>query len=170
MTIHYAGAPTDADMRELTAAFGDLLPVAYRDFIQQWNGIFLVDNYFDLEFPPVDDGLIAFESLFGVSTDNPSFHAVTQNAWLAAEIVQLRAWVIGADGGGNFFVLDRDSGAVFYWDRTLLHGPAESGAAVVEDSEGRNLYLFRDSLEDFLALLASKTQGMDHVQKEDWPG
>ena len=45
-----------------------------------------------------------------------------------------------------------------------------TGPCFTEDCEGRNLHLFRDSLEEFLALLASKTQGMDHVLNEDWPG
>lgn len=169
MTIFFANKPSAEDVEYLEKNACGPLPVAYIDFIKKFNGVFLVDNFFDLECALVDDGLIAFESLFGLGTSNDSFNVMKQNAFLKDEIHQFNAWVIGADGGGNFFVLNLDSDQIYYWDRTYIHIVEGSKEGVFINEEGGNIYLFQESFEAFFELLRFKTKEMDYVKRENWP-
>ena len=76
-----------------------------------------------IPFSKVDNGEIDFQELYGIDAKNPSLNLINAND-ITDEVVCFDSpFVIGADPGGNPFIINcsGNDGSVYYWDRTHLH-------------------------------------------------
>lgn len=77
------------------------------------------------------------------------------------------AVIIGADPGGNYYVLITEDGqsGVYYWDSTCLHledVKQDYSIADEDEEETQHLYLVASTFQQFFDMLAAQTiqQGM----------
>ena len=157
MPIKYRPAAADADIDKLDHACGGLLPQDYKDFLRRHNGLAVVSpGYCQLPFQKVDDGEIAFATLFGVELGKSPLDIGAFNREFISEIAFVgKVLAIGDDGGDNPYELrlDQAPGTVLYWDRTHLHRADRSQVDIPEQDDCGNLYEVCGSFTDLLALI-----------------
>ena len=165
MPVFYSTpAPAEAIAR-LKAALAPKLPAAYEDFLRHDNGLFIDGNdWLDLDCAALSNA-IAFQALFGLDAHNVHFDLEQVNTERQSEL-PAGFLIIGDDPGGNDYVLQLDSSAVFYRDRAMLHDDPPDLAVA---AEGGGLYRVADSFVAFLAALCAGMQDMDFVAQEAWP-
>lgn len=136
-----------------------VLPDKYRDFLKNVNGVFLSGStYCSINIDVVDDGQIEFQELYGINVKNKNMNIEYINNKYLDEIHNLtNALIIGADPGGNNYVLNLENGNILYWDVQHIH---LDGQPIYEetDDEG-NLYLVSDDFVSFYTLVFNNIQG-----------
>ncbi|MEJ2455382.1 MAG: SMI1/KNR4 family protein [Candidatus Thiodiazotropha sp.] len=162
---------SDESCRKLESTLGFQLPIDYKAFLKQWNGIFVsTPDYVDLPFEKVSQGEIAFTSLFGFQTANKNLEIIEQTNELKEDIEQLdKIVVIGDDGGDNFYLLVHraDGHNVFYWDRTHLHDEDPIGEEdIPEQDESGNIYLISKTFSSFWHILLEHMEGLEFINQE----
>lgn len=141
----------------LDQEFGGLLPTDYKDFLSAHDGLMIASpGYCELPLDTVDDEVIAFSDLFGVDVGESSTNLSAFNREFISEIAFAgNSIAIGEDGGGNPFVimLEGDTRAVLYWDRTHIHVPRKGRVDFPEIGDHGNLYVVAEDFTAFLALI-----------------
>lgn len=173
MAIFTGTGISEADIDNLAGKFSVIFPDDYSDFLKTYNGFRVKSpDYCNIPFNKVDNGFISFDVLFGHGVSNKYFDISTMNNELLDELSFVEhAVIIGADPGGNYYVLiteGRQSG-VYYWDRTCLHledVKQDYSIADEDEEETQHLYLVVCNFQQFFDMLAAQTieQGMSVSQ------
>ncbi|MGY5956775.1 SMI1/KNR4 family protein [Kosakonia sp. BK9b] len=150
------------EVQTLTTKYAITLPDDYQEFLKKQNGFVVKSpDYCALDFQGVDEGIIAFDALFGLHTLNENYDLHYHNDEFLDEIAFIRnAFIIGDDPGGNYYILVNDAGrrGVYYWDRTHLHAEdAIQAFAIPEQDECGNLYKLTPDFAAFYDLIAANT-------------
>jgi len=159
----------EMDIDNLAKKFSVTFPDDYSDFLETYNGFRVKSpDYCNIPFDKVDNGYISFDVLFGYGVSNKYFDISTMNDELLDELSFVEnAVIIGADPGGNYYLLitEGDQSGVYYWDRTCLHlEDVKQDYSIADDNEEepQHLYLVAGNFQQFFDLLAAQTiqQGM----------
>lgn len=158
MPIVYKAGLTSAELKSLEAAVNFVLPKAYKNFLARMNGFHLTEPDFGhLPLSTVEDGVISFDRMFGVDSEEECNDLISFNDEFIAELAFIKGVLaIGEDGGGNPYVLVTEAGkeGVYYWDRTHLH---ESDKVNVYDIAERDdcghLYKIAGDFDEFHSLI-----------------
>ncbi|BDM22768.1 SMI1/KNR4 family protein [Pseudomonas sp. LRP2-20] len=158
MPIKYRAGLTDAELISLESAVNFTLPIAYKNFLARMNGFHLTDpDYGQLPLSAVEDGVISFDRLFGVDSEEECNDLISFNNEFISELAFIKGiLVIGEDGGGNPYVLvtEASKDGVYYWDRTHLH---ESDKINIYDIAGQDdcghLYRIAGDFDEFYSLI-----------------
>lgn len=96
--------------------FSFSLPNHYIDFLVKYGEINITfPNYVEFTVDYLEDSSVSIESILGNNI-------VEVNREFLDEIEDyIDAIIIGSDPGGNFFLLEKTTGHILYWDRTWLH-------------------------------------------------
>ncbi|MBD2782869.1 SMI1/KNR4 family protein [Xenorhabdus szentirmaii] len=171
MPIKHGISVDDREIFSIEQRYSITLPKSYCSFLKKYNGFYIEDpDACNLEYHGVDDGEIAFDSLFGINIENENFNLDEINNDYLDEISFIKnTLIIGTDPGGNFYVLvtEGESKGIYYWDRTHLHVEDDvQDIAINEVDECGNLYRISDSFETFFKQLLSQTEdkGMKLIQ------
>lgn len=125
MSVSCGSGLAENQIKELEREFSVLFSDDYKDFLSQYNGFVVKQpDFCEFEYSSVDDGYISFYALFGNGISNVNDELRYQNKEYLSDIEFVRsAFLIGADPGGNYFVLicNNEREGVYYWDRTHLH-------------------------------------------------
>lgn len=96
--------------------FNFSLPIAYNDFLLKYGGFCIsYPNYVELDAMIFDDPIVPVEKLFGTNlfkVNDDLFYEVEDH---------VNAIIIGRDGGSNFFLLDKVTGQILYWDKAQIY-------------------------------------------------
>ncbi|ELY2855694.1 SMI1/KNR4 family protein [Cronobacter dublinensis] len=164
----------ETDIDNLGRKFSVTFPDDYSDFLKKYNGFRVKSpDYCNIPFNKVDNAFISFDVLFGHGVSNKYFDISTMNDELLDELSFVEhAVIIGADPGGNYYVLITEGGqsGVFYWDRTCLHledVKQDYSIADEDEEETQHLYLVASTFQQFFDILAAQTiqQGMSVSQR-----
>ncbi|EPR9026328.1 SMI1/KNR4 family protein [Cronobacter dublinensis] len=164
----------ETDIDSLGRNFLVTFPDDYSDFLKTYNGFRVKSpDYCNIPFNKVDNAFISFDVLFGHGVSNKYFDISTMNDELLDELSFVEhAVIIGADPGGNYYVLITEGGqsGVFYWDRTCLHledVKQDYSIADEDEEETQHLYLVASTFQQFFDILAAQTiqQGMSVSQR-----
>ncbi|EOC3062513.1 SMI1/KNR4 family protein [Cronobacter dublinensis] len=159
----------ETDIDNLARRFSVTFPNDYSDFLKKYNGFRVKSpGYCNIPFNKVDNGFISFDVLFGHGVSNKYFDISTMNDELLDELSFVEhAVIIGADPGGNYYVLITEGGqsGVYYWDSTCLHledVKQDYSIADEDEEETQHLYLVASTFQQFFDMLAAQTiqQGM----------
>lgn len=164
----------ETDIDNLARKFSVTFPEDYSDFLKTYNEFRVKSpDYCNIPFNKVDNGFISFDVLFGYGVSNKFFDISTMNNELLDELSFVEhAVIIGADPGGNYYVLITEGGqsGVYYWDRTCLHledVKQDYSIAEEDEEETQYLYLVASTFQQFFDMLAAQTiqQGMSVSQE-----
>lgn len=172
MPIVYKSGLKDSDLNALEFALNVVLPSSYRQFLGRMNGCYLTDpDYGQLSLPAIDDGVISFDRLFGVTPDEGCNDLVDFNTELIDELSFVGGVLaIGEDGGGNPYVLVCEQGreGIYYWDRTHLHECDSINKFDIAEQNGcGHLYFIAKNIDGFLGMLVSALGGDVIMKKEE---
>lgn len=92
------------------------LPKKYSDFLLKFGGLYIsYPNYIELTANYLDDPIVSIEKLLGSNI-------IKVNNDLLYEIDNyVNAIIIGGDAGSNFFLLDKNTGHILYWDKAQTY-------------------------------------------------
>lgn len=96
--------------------FNFSLPKSYSNFLSKFGGFYIsYPNYIELDASYLDDPIISIEKLFGINL-------FKVNEDLLYEIEDyVNVIIIGSDAGSNFFLLDKITGQILYWDKAQTY-------------------------------------------------
>lgn len=96
--------------------FSFSLPNHYIDFLVKYGEINITfPNYVEFKVDYLEDSSVSIESILGNNI-------IEVNREFLDEIEDyIDAIIIGSDPGGNFFLLEKTTDHILYWDRTWLH-------------------------------------------------
>ena len=118
-------------------------------------------DFSELDYDGVDEGVIAFNALYGVGTQNYHFDINHHNDNYLNELDFVNdKIIIGDDPGGNYYIIinSQNEKGVFYWDRTHLHSEDDiQNFAIPEKNDCGNIYKVADSFSSFYALVSQTT-------------
>ncbi|MFP1863783.1 SMI1/KNR4 family protein [Lonsdalea quercina] len=155
------------DVQDIESKYGVNLSHDYVDFLTKRNGMFIdTGSYCTIPFLKVDNGDIDFQELYGVNTINPGFDLARANEIRDEIMVFDNPFIIGADPGGNPFLINCNSNdaAVYYWDRTHIH--YDDGFDYGEINDEGNIYKVFDSFSDFYDAINLNIGGDVNIVKE----
>lgn len=166
MPIIVSSGVSDQDINSISQRFSVVLPADYILFLREYNGLFIGEgSYCTLPFIKVDNLEIDFQELYGIDLNNPTLDLINANS-ISDEVILLdNPFVIGADPGGNPFIINGNGHdeAIYYWDRTHLHNATHCDYHEVNE-EG-NLYKAFDTFSEFYNIIMN-TVGGDCELKE----
>ena len=96
--------------------FGFSLSNQYINFLMEYGGVVITSpNYVEFEISYLEDSSISIEHIFGseIFELNHEFLNEVED--------YIDCIIIGADPGGNYFLLGKKTHRIFYWDRTWIH-------------------------------------------------
>ncbi|MDN0087391.1 SMI1/KNR4 family protein [Yersinia nurmii] len=162
MPISCGNGSSDVQINNLEQLYSIHFPNDYRNFLSVYNGFVVKQpDYCELPCNDVDDGYIAFYSLFGFGVSNKNHDINHQNKEYLDELSFIEeAFIIGGDPGGNYFVLvcNGVQKGVYYWDRTHLHSEYDmQKISIQEVDECGSLYKIHHEFSDFFAELVRNT-------------
>lgn len=157
MPILYGAGLSDTEIASLEDYFDIKLPVDYKKFLLDYNGLLIkYPDYCNIEYHGVDDS-VAVNALFGYMIENKIFDLKGQNDNFLDEIFFIKnSIIIGVDPGDNFYVLVvcGEFSGVYYWDRTHLHSDDSKQNYFFEEvNECGNLYRVADSFDSFFKII-----------------
>ncbi|TDB58201.1 SMI1/KNR4 family protein [Photorhabdus khanii] len=171
MPINHGINIDNSEILSIEQHYSIILPESYRAFLKKYNGFYVEDpDACNLTYHGVDDGEIAFDSLFGINIENENFNLIEMNNNYLDELLFIKnSFIIGTDPGGNFYILVTEGKheGVYYWDRTHLHVEDDvQDIAFSEVDECGNLYKVSHSFEEFFKQILSQTEdkGMKLIQ------
>jgi hypothetical protein len=130
------------------------------------NGLFIGDkSYCDIPFIKVDDEQFAFQELYAIDAENSGMDLIQCNE-ISDEITAFAdPIVIGADPGGNFFIINcnKNDDSIYYWDREHIH--YDNNYDYGEKDEEGNIYKIYSSFSEFYDAIILNTGG-DKTIKE----
>lgn len=96
--------------------FNFSLPKPYSNFLSKFGGFYISHpNYIEFDASYLDDPIVSIEKLFGINL-------FKVNDDLLYEIEDyVNAIIIGGDAGSNFFLLDKITGQILYWDKAKTY-------------------------------------------------
>ncbi len=134
-----------------------VLPEDYKNFLKKINGFFVdLPDFCEIDLDVADEGIVAFDRLFGFSPDDEVNDLVSSNKEFASDLSYVPgAIIVGEDGGGNpYVILNGEKSAVYYWDRTHLHVNSKIRSHdIVEENDAGNLYFVCHGFDSFLDIL-----------------
>lgn len=167
MPISCGNRVTNAEIMVLEKEYNILLPEDYKEFLERNNGFVVKSpDFSEIDYEGVDEGIIAFYSLFGLGTKNHDHDIKHHNDYYLDELNFIEdKLIIGDDPGGNYFVLinGNNKKGIFYWDRTHLHDEDDiQSFEIAEENESGNLYRVINEFSDFFKKISENTiaQGM----------
>lgn len=96
--------------------FNFSLPIPYSDFLLKYGGFCISHpNYVELDAIIFDDPIVSIETLFGAN-----LFKVNDDLFYEIEDY-VNAIIIGCDAGSNFFLLDKVTGQILYWDKAQIY-------------------------------------------------
>lgn len=151
-----------ADIALLAKKFSVTFPRDYSDFLRTYNGFRVKSpDYCNMRFDKVDNGFISFDALFGHGGSNEYFDMLAMNQELLDELdFVAAAAIIGADPGGNYYVLitEGKQSGVYYWDRSCLHAEdAKRGYDIAGGEPFQHLYQVAATFQQFFDTVAALT-------------
>ncbi|AUQ24811.1 SMI1/KNR4 family protein [Dickeya zeae] len=155
------------DVKDVESKCGVNFPHDYVDFLTKYNGMFIdAGSYCTIPFSKVDNGDIDFQEVYGINAINLGFDLLRANDIRDEVMVFDNPFVIGADPGGNPFLMNCNSSdsAVYYWDRTHIH--SDDGFDYQEVNEEGNIYKISDSFTDFYNAIMLNVGGDVNIIKE----
>ena len=167
MTIKLSVGTSPSEVEKIQSRYNVVFSNEYYEFLVKNNGMFLGDGaYCTMPFYKVDDGEIAFLELYGIGTINKNLDLDNANV-IIDEIKALKnPFVIGADPGGNIFLINGDENdvSIYYWDREHIH--FDSNPDYPEYEEEGDIYKFSDSFSEFYERIISYSGGNKTLLKE----
>ncbi|MBD2827019.1 SMI1/KNR4 family protein [Xenorhabdus szentirmaii] len=165
MPILHSVGLTDLDIENLENKYRISFPNDYKLFLRKYNGFYFVSpDYCEFDYDGVDEGIIAFDAFFGDGIESEHYNLQAQNDSFLDEINFIKnSFIIGADPGGNFYILvtEGEHSGVYYWDRTHLHAEDELQEYTIEEvEECGNLYKVSDSFGDFFKAIFKFSEGV----------
>ena len=137
-------------LKKFQNEIGFFLPSEYVDFLVNFNGMFIGDGtYCDIPFTKVDNGKISFQELYSVDAQSAGMDLIEQNE-IQDEVEAFKSpFIIGADPGGNFFLVNCDGHdtSIYYWDRSHIH--YDNNYDFAEMDEEGNIYKAFSSFIEF---------------------
>lgn len=153
------------ELKKIVDFYNVVLPSDYMDFLTRENGMIIGSgSYCTIPFSKVDDGQIDFQELFGIGTVSPLLDLFKVNEY-RDEITELaNPLIIGADPGGNFFVMNCkfNDEAIYYWDRGHIHYN-DFPDHPEQDGQG-NIYKLYDSFASFYKAILTYVEGDKNVE------
>lgn len=148
------------EINRLQLKSGVILAPDYIDFLLKFNGMFIGnDSYCTMEFSTMENKEIDFQELYGIKTKNINFDIIEANK-IRDEVLALeKPFVIGADPGGNPFLINGtgNDSRIYYWDRTHLN--IESIPDYLEKEEEGDIYIYTATFTDFYRIIRSSIGG-----------
>lgn len=96
--------------------FNFSLPIPYNDFLLKYGGFCISHpNYVELDVMIFDDPIVSIKTLFGAN-----LFKVNDDLFYEIEDY-VNAIIIGCDAGSNFFLLDKVTGQILYWDKAQIY-------------------------------------------------
>lgn len=172
MSVSCGSGLAESQIKALEKEFSILFSDDYKDFLSQYNGFVVKQpDFCEFEYPSIDDGYIAFYALFGNNISNINNELRHQNRKYLSDIGFVgSAFLIGADPGGNYFVLVCKNGkdSVYYWDRTHLHSEDDlQNFDIQEEDSSGPLYKFSDGFSEFFEKIVKNTLELGMKMKRD---
>src|SRR5690606_31047927 len=141
MAIIKSFGTNDSNVFRVELRYGINLPKDYFDFLTLVNGMFIgTSSYCTIPFSKVDNGEVDFQEMYGIDTKNESLDLDKANEVRNEVSAFDNPFVIGADPGGNLFLIN-GSGcdmSIYYWDRNHIH--FDDGFSHQELSGEGNIY------------------------------
>lgn len=103
-------------IKSIEKIFGFLLPDRYIKFLLNYGRFVVTDpNYIEFNISYLDDSSVSIHYISGSDI-------FELNHEFIEEIEDyINCIIIGADPGGNYFLLEKNTHRIFYWDRTWIH-------------------------------------------------
>lgn len=141
MAIIKSFGTSDSNILKVESTYGIVLPEDYFEFLTRFNGMFIGSgSYCTIPFLMVDNGEVDFQEMYGIDTKNETLNLIKANEIRDEFVAFDNPFVIGADPGGNLFLINGGGSdkSIYYWDRNHIH--FDDGFCHQELSEEGNVY------------------------------